>query len=253
LDTLSIASTENHTEVISRFDQISSDHATSRAILDQILSGNIPSWTESKAIVHALVRSGVSSRTASRPQTPQGFKVAARKKTETKIEAGMPDLAATFAYQTATFSTVRLHVRRQSQCHGYCSCICHSHMRARTPSFLKKIIGTLLLGYSGMPLLKSRCSNNDCRSYKSRSLELTYCFPQWFLERAVYLVAASTYTGGPMIGLTVRRRTEYAKENSIFQMAIIGHIDGIRELLGRRLATPNDVDSVYGETALFVS
>jgi hypothetical protein len=82
---------------------------------------------------------------------------------------------------------------------------------------------------------------------------LTYCFPQWFLERAVYLVAASTYTGGPMIGLTVRRRTEYAKENSIFQMAIIGHIDGIRELLGRRLATPNDVDSVYGETALFVS
>lgn len=59
--------------------------------------------------------------------------------------------------------------------------------------------------------------------------------------------------GGPTIGLTVRRRTEYTRPNSIFQMAVTGNVEGVRMLLDQRLASPNDVNTGYGETPLWVS
>jgi hypothetical protein len=67
------------------------------------------------------------------------------------------------------------------------------------------------------------------------------------------MLAAMTDYGGPMMGLTIRRRTEYTRPNSIFQMAVVGNVEGVRALLDKRVASPNDVNTDYGETPLWVS
>ena len=227
LDMLTVASTENHSQIISRFDQLFRLQDNSCTILQQRLGNNSES----------AVEAGNDEELQINPTLPPHYTDYTTPHRQRRV---------------SDVSTVRLFVRRQSLCGGYCSCVCHSHTRKRTPSFLQNVLGTLFISYTGMPLLRYCCNNPSCVSQTPRSLELTYCFPSWVLQRAIYLVASTAYSCGPGIGLTVRRRLEYAGENSIFQMAIVGNIEGIRELFSRRLATPNDIDMVYGESGLFV-
>jgi len=250
VDSITIESADNHTEVLSRFDQISSAQDVQRALLENLLRHNPVSQPRSSYSARAFDRGEASSNAF--PYT-QRVKLNALQKVESKSDGGYTKLAAVLDIQRETFSAIRLQVRRQNQCHGLCNCICHSSTRMRTPTYLNNVIGVLFLGYSGMPLLRLSCSVNECKSYATRSLDLIYTFPKWILQRAIYLVAAVTANDGPMVGLTIRRRIEYQGENNIFQMAVVGNAEGVRELLSRRLASPNDLDTLYGESALYVS
>jgi len=246
VDTITIESADNHAEVISRFDQMSSAQDVQQALLENLLRRN-PSRPGSRHTART------PDQYASGNASPTTSKFNSLQKMENRTYSGYTDLSAVFHGQQDSFSAIRLQVRRQNRCRGLCNCSCHSHMRMRTPTYLDDVFGVLFLGYSGLPLLRLSCSANDCKSYASRSLELMYTFPKWVLQRAVYLVAAITATSSPMIGLTIRRRIEYQGENNIFQMAVVGNTEGVRELFSRRLASPNDLDILYGESALYVS
>ena len=105
--------------------------------------------------------------------------------------------------------------------------------------------------YSGLPVLGPKCDSETCRNQAAYSLEITYCFPQWFLARAVCLTAAKTCMGEPVFGLTILKRVDYTRQDSIMQLASIGNNEGIRILLNKREAFPNDID-FKGSTALQV-
>ena len=121
------------------------------------------------------------------------------------------------------------------------------------PLILKSLIGTLFLGYMGLPILASKCTNSSCQNHPGRSLEIVYCFPRWFLERAVYFVAAMTYIGTPVFGLEVRRRVGWGREDNILRFARTGNNLGIKSLLTDAKASLIDVDLNHGRTALQVS
>ena len=168
------------------------------------------------------------------------------------LQAQQPSqIAATSTYQATSLSTLSIQLRRQSHCGKGCNCICHSNARWRSPSLLDAYFGTLIVGYLGLPKFTPKCNRDECRGNAATYIEMTYCFPQWFLERAVYMLAAMNGFGGPVVGLTVRRRTEYTCANSIFQMAVVGNVEGVRALLTDKTANPNDVNTDYGETALW--
>src|SRR5205809_826 len=118
----------------------------------------------------------------------------------------------------------------------------------RQVDFLMTGVQHIFIRYSGLPLLSPECDNEACRRGGAYSLEVTYCFPQWFLARAIYLVAAKTCMGDPVFGLTVQRRVENTRELSILKFARVGDNKGIRILLDKREAFPNDIEVNHGDT-----
>jgi hypothetical protein len=120
------------------------------------------------------------------------------------------------------------------------------------PVILKSLLGSLSLSYMGLPIFASKCTNSSCQNHPGRSLEVVYCFPRWFLERTVYIIAAMTYIGTPVFGLEVRRRVGWGREDNILRFALTGNTLGIKSLLSDAKASLIDVDPNHGRTALQV-
>lgn len=154
-------------------------------------------------------------------------------------------------YEITTLMTFITQIQIQNQCCKPCHCRCHARYHARSPTVLAAYLGQLCVAYAGLPLTIPACTEDDCRRRPATWVEFQYVFPPRVWEKAIYLFAAATGFGGPVICLTVRNRTEYTQSNSIFQMALVGNLEGIKKLLEKRQASPNDVNSTYGETALW--
>lgn len=150
-------------------------------------------------------------------------------------------------------SVIYFRMYKQSNCEGACDCSCHSNYQCRTPSMLANLIGTLFLGYTGSPLLRPKCDKSSCQNRTSKSFQLIYCFPQWFMEKAIHFVAATTYTGTPTFGLEVRRRVGWGSEDSILRFALTGNTLGVKALLDARTVSMTDIDPNHGRSALYVS
>ncbi|KIM97180.1 hypothetical protein OIDMADRAFT_182582 [Oidiodendron maius Zn] len=123
-----------------------------------------------------------------------------------------------------------------------------AYLRVYKPN---KCEGTLLIGYTGSPLLGLTCERMECQKQTGKFLQLTYCFPRWFLERAVHVVAAMTYIGTATFGLEIRRRIEWGGEDSILRFALTGNTVGVKALLTSGKSSMTDVDPYHGRSALY--
>lgn len=172
--------------------------------------------------------------------------------------ANMPRSSVTSAsrieaiYPNVLNSMVSFPVHRRSRCKSSCDCACHSRSQYQTSPAFKRLLGVLFLGYVGPPLLASDCSDETCRRHSTRSLKIIYCFPQWFLARAVHIVATMTYSGSPVFGLQVRRRIEWGGKDGILRLALTGNTQGVKHLLVSKEASLTDVDPNHGRSALHV-
>ena len=108
------------------------------------------------------------------------------------------------------------------------------------------------MGNSGIPVVVSGCSNANCKARINRALNVVYCFPQWFMARVVHFVAATTSIGNPVFGLSFTRVVPWGREDNILRPALTGHVDGLKILLDKKMASLSDVDPDYGQTALHV-
>lgn len=88
-------------------------------------------------------------------------------------------------FRVDSLSALRMRFLRQRKCDVWCDCNCHTHVRAQTPDMLQSILGTLFVGYAGLPALTPSCSNTKCRRATDGFLQINYYFPQWFLTRIV--------------------------------------------------------------------
>lgn len=150
-------------------------------------------------------------------------------------------------------SMVSLPVQWRRRCKSSCGCVCHSRYQCKTSPVVRRFFGALFLGYVGPPLLTLSCNDEMCQSRLTRSFSLVYCFPQWFILRAIYVVAAMTYTGCPVFGLEVRRRIEWGGKDGILRFVLNGNTKGVQHLLVNKTASLTDVDPNYGRSALHVS
>src|SRR5438552_19061695 len=99
-------------------------------------------------------------------------------------------------------------------------------MIAELPSLPRRARANVPTRYSGLPVLSPKCSNEICRNQAACSIEVTYRFPQWFVARALHLVAAKTCIGDPVFGLTIQRRVEYTRQDNIIRFAMTGNNEG---------------------------
>ena len=154
--------------------------------------------------------------------------------------------------QSGQFAALTFHVHRLARCDGNCDCVCHSRGLYHTPRIWNTFFGALFVGYAGLPLWTKTCNRSTCCNQYSRTLQVSYTFPMWLLSRTVDFVAAMTATNEPQFGLKVRNRVE-TRENSVFTFARNGNTEGIIELFKKRLASPNDLSTRYGQSIMHVS
>ena len=137
----------------------------------------------------------------------------------------------------------------RTPCKPWCSCACHRERYIRSPRFLEQFIGSLFVGYSGIPVLKASC-NEECHLQSQPRTYVTYFFPKWFLSRMVTLMMTVTPLAGPIASIKVQRTVPGS--SAIFTYAKLGNEDGIRSLFENGSASPHDLDSDSGVTPLHV-
>jgi len=151
-----------------------------------------------------------------------------------------------------TFSAVRIRTFNYwgIPCRTGCSCACHKRHQVQTPRILDHLIGTLFLGYSGLPMVTPSCNESSCRQRSIPSTQMTYYFPRWFLQRAISLAIMLLPNDGPVASLRVQRAV--SGSSKIFDYANIGDVDGMKRLFSSGLASPHDVRFDSGTSALQV-
>ena len=136
------------------------------------------------------------------------------------------------------------------QCSRVCSCRCHEHRsNSMSPLSLDRFIGTLFLGYFGLPKLAKACDNAQCSQRSNPSVLIVYFFPTWLLARAMIILMKFSLTSRPELLIRVPRVLD--ANASIFHYSDAGDVNGIKRLFERGLSSPFDVDNT-GYSALMV-
>jgi len=141
-----------------------------------------------------------------------------------------------------------VHVKCPTGCH----CQCHVARRtASSPSWLRPVLGSVLLVYQNLPVLGFRpCNEAQCQN--AGSLRLNYRFPSWFWNRAVVLTAALADLSG--IGATLHLRIPRViyPDDNLWTLIIKNELPKIQMAFSQRLYAPLDVGQ-SGNSILHVS
>ncbi|KAL9087387.1 MAG: hypothetical protein Q9165_006684 [Trypethelium subeluteriae] len=121
----------------------------------------------------------------------------------------------------------------------------------RTPSKLKKVTGTLLVGYSARSFLgRAKCDVPTCRATKpSLKAHITYYFPQWFVTKAVSLVfGLQKSLPRPSKSLTVCNVRD--RNDDVFMAARGTDVKALIEVFQEGRGRPSDIDQ-DGKSVLY--
>ena len=143
--------------------------------------------------------------------------------------------------------------RTSYQCGGseYCACSCHWKRRIRSPSLFDKVLGSLFVGYTGLPISRQPCDLLSCQDQQQHFVaHFTYYFPLWFVARAIVATISLNTANSPEFTLRVPHIVP--DSSPIFQLARSGNIRGIKYLFRNGLASPNDIAGGLGFTPLHV-
>ena len=147
---------------------------------------------------------------------------------------------------------VTFHCNRMRSCERSCSCACHSRNQYKSPAMFNKLIGSLFVGYTGLPVstLPSKCDSDTCVNQVSRDIQVVYVFPAWFMMKTLDFFCRTLFTTGPSFGLSTRNRVETSLSSgvNIISLARNGDKAGIITLLEKRKASLTDIASVSGDS-----
>ena len=130
-----------------------------------------------------------------------------------------------------------------------CKCSCHVRRSIKLSS-LHQFLGSLLVGYIGLPVITPKCDDYHCSRRAQLVTTITYFFPPWFLARAFYLAFRSSSNTGPE--LVIRVISVVPGSSAIFTSTVHGDLEGVSNLLTRSLGSPFDVHHESGMSALGV-
>jgi len=134
---------------------------------------------------------------------------------------------------------IRASCYRRS-CRPWCSCRCHVRRSVRTPGLVKNFMGSLFLGYSGVPGITEPCNETQCRRRSSARFILSYQFPSWFWTRALFASFVKSTMFGPEMLLRVQTTIPYTSET--YNHCLKGNVGSLQRLFEEGCASPFDVD-----------
>jgi ankyrin repeat protein len=192
------------------------DHSMIQKVVSDVLQDIYQSQQhtvpEYEGSVSAIVNRGARSLTNPMP-TP-------------RVTAGyIRTSTASIAKGTSVSLTCALG-RQQTLCEYKCDCRCHSS-RPPVHRWGNYLLGTLLLGYSGLPYLTPSCSRDHCSGNGRVTVEATYVFPLWFLQYSLSAILVKTSMGGPNLGLFVTKRVNFVLGN-VLHASYIGDLAAVK-------------------------
>jgi hypothetical protein len=140
-------------------------------------------------------------------------------------------------------STGTIQVRAscyRKTCRPWCSCCCHVRRSLRSPGLVKGFIGSLFVGYSGVPLATQPCNERQCQRRSTVRFTLSYQFPAWFWTKALFASLTTANVPGPEMLIRVQTKIPYTSE--IYQHCLTGNAESLQRLFQERAASPFDVD-----------
>ena len=137
-----------------------------------------------------------------------------------------------------------------------CTCRCHSVRRLETAPWASVLVGSLFIGYSGLPLPftpKIECNQSDCQRNPKSLIKVAWYFPSWWPLAGNVLHFIDQWT--PLDGhdITIKLPRVVSPSADIFILAQKGHIDGIKQLIRQGKASVFDISASEGRSALHVS
>lgn len=141
--------------------------------------------------------------------------------------------------------------RYNTVCLSGCMCCCHRRSTWESPRALRTLFGLLFIGYTGLPLLDSKCDNQDCLKKSGPAIYMKYYFPTWFMAHVLEVFAQISKPDG--LTQSLRARQTVWSNAKIFRLCRGGDIEGLKLLLAQREYSPHVVNEVYYQTPLDVS
>ena len=131
-----------------------------------------------------------------------------------------------------------------------CQCRCHATFAWQSPSYLKRVLGFLFIGYSGTPIVKPACNEDGCRQSVELIVVVRYVFPAWFIARVLDFSLRLSSAHG--LEQTMRVSTILPANHKIFDLLFAGDVEGVKDSLSTRKYSPFAVND-EGNTLLDVS
>lgn len=112
-------------------------------------------------------------------------------------------------------------------------------------------MGSLFLGYAGVPGLAQTCNETQCKRPSSARVIVSYQFPEWLWTRALFgSFTKSAMMGGPELLIRLQNTIAYTSPTYLFCLS--GNVEALRKHLDDGQASPYDIDS-RGISLLHVS
>ena len=119
-------------------------------------------------------------------------------------------------------ATVNLQLARRRRCKFTCICSCHRKSFHKAPYFFRDILGSLFIGYTGVPIFSEPCNTKKCQAALGTNFQVLYVFPSWLLSWAICTTVAFTETKGPELVLRCLRIRPQGSQ--IFQSVLQGSL-----------------------------
>ena len=147
---------------------------------------------------------------------------------------------------------LRVFTSHRIPCRSWCPCACHAkrNLKLTTPGMMKRVLGKMFVGYSGLTVNKP-CDFRGCKDRQNTTATMEYWFPGWFVLMNFKLHLTYLPWTGTQFQLSTTRRIPDDSQSITFAMQ--GNIDGLKHLFSQGLVGPRDVSESRGFTLMRVS
>ena len=196
-----------------------------------------------------LMASRIPANTPNSPSTPE------TPASVVPVLNTSPRLHNSIINATSTTGKIKVDVELQEKVEckvRLCGCRCHKVFRYQNNPWVAMMVGTLFVGYSGIPFV-DRPACNEKKGIKETGglLKLTYYFPSWVpLQRMLSFVDKWQNPEIHHMRLQLPRLVPATSE--IFALAQKGNVQGISMMFDTGKASIYDVSSGEGRSVLHV-
>lgn len=141
---------------------------------------------------------------------------------------------------SAALHTFKFTTSYYETCSFACGCSCHRPKHLQSPSYLQTMLGSIFIGYVGLPVISSKCDVVECNHNTKAALWVDYYFPAWFLDRKIHFSLINRPDSGPQQLLRVSRIV--SSTSDIIKFAMQGDVQRMKDLLQNGQGSPYDTD-----------
>lgn len=159
---------------------------------------------------------------------------------------GLPVSAQPHAAMAPRETTIQAVRYSGSHCSELCNCSCHITQTTRSRLLSNSFLGHCFYGYTGRPLFRQDCDDENCTQRSVPKISIMYCFPHWLIKQAVGICFQRE--AHPQFSISLIRII--APESEIFRYIRTGDCDQLSKLLNSGKASAADIGAFTGMSVL---